>query len=89
MKDYNKIPISYVCYILKIDDKEIYKIGMSNKLKARMRNLRVSFYENINCIKTFEFPCRKEALEFEKQLKIDSHEYHIRGEWYYHINSII
>ena len=82
MRDYNKIPIEYVCYILKIHDKDIYKVGISNKLKARMRNLRVSFYENVECVNEFEFATRKEALEYEKALKENNQQYHIKGEWF-------
>ena len=63
---YSQIPNEHVVYILKIKDKEIYKIGYTNKLSIRLRNLSVSLYEQFDVIKTFRFNTRKESQDAEK-----------------------
>jgi predicted GIY-YIG superfamily endonuclease len=82
MKDYQKMDVKNICYILKINDKEIYKVGVTNKLKARLRNLRVSIYEDVECVNEYEFKSRKDALECERNLKKNNKEHRIKGEWY-------
>ena len=81
MKDYNRIPVSYVCYILKIKDKEIYKVGRSNKLKCRLRNLKVSLYEEFCVLHQFEHATHNEAVIHERLLKTINAPNKIRGEW--------
>ena len=88
MKDYKEIPIKYICYILKIHDKDIFKVGITNRLKARMRNLRVSMYEDVDCVNEYEFNDRQEALNCERMIKKESEKWRIKGEWYTRIEKI-
>ncbi len=82
MKDYYRIPINFQVYIIKIKNKPIYKVGVSNKLKARLRNLKVSIYEEFDILYVFPHNTRQEARSHEQKIKLCNAIYRIRGEWY-------
>jgi len=74
----------YVVYILKIVDKNIYKIGKTNSLKHRLINLKQSIYEEIVIHSVISCQTNTEALLKEKWLQHQLESYRIpsKKEWF-------
>jgi len=79
---YDSIPHEWVIYIIKIKDKDIYKIGRSSKIKYRIRNLRVSIYEDFE-FDVIKMCCRESSIKKERYIKEKLQEFRInKSEWF-------
>lgn len=79
---YRKFEERHTIYILKIQDKNIFKIGRTNKLYWRLKNIRVSLYENSDIYELIDCCCKQNALKKENFVKSQLEKYRLRGEWY-------
>lgn len=80
-KYYQNIPNEYCIYFIKIENKNIFKIGRTNKFKIRLKNLKVSLYEKFS-YEILKCCCRESSIKKEKFLKKELECYNIIGEWY-------
>ena len=81
-KYHNETENQYIVYIIKIQDKNIWKIGKTNKLKYRMINLKQSLYEDFEIYRTIQRGNNEDALKLERYLKRELHSFNIRREWF-------
>lgn len=70
-------------YVYVISDGSNIKIGMSNNVEARLKNLQTSNSSELLVVwKYYTGRCSKEAAKVEKMLHRACKEHHIRGEWF-------
>lgn len=79
---HNETENQYIVYIINIKDKNIWKIGKTNKLKYRLVNLKQSLYEEFEIYKTIRRDNNEDALKLERYIKKELQTYNIRGEWF-------
>jgi len=79
---HNETENQYIVYIIKIQDKNIWKIGKTNKLKYRLINLKQSLYEDFDIYKTIRRDNNEDALKLEGDLKKELQHFNIRREWF-------
>ena len=77
----NNKPI-YHLYVIKIKDKDIYKIGKTNKIKYRLINLRQSLYEEFDIIHLIDCNNNENSLFLERKLHKQLLQYNKKREWY-------
>lgn len=79
---HNETENQYIVYIINIKDKNIWKIGKTNKLKYRLVNLKQSLYEEFEIYKTIRRDNNEDVLKLERYIKKELQTYNIRGEWF-------
>jgi hypothetical protein len=79
---HNETENQYIVYIINIKDKNIWKIGKTNKLKYRLVNLKQSLYEEFEIYKTIRRDNNEDVLKLERYIKKKLQSYNIRGEWF-------
>ena len=82
LKCYYSKPVEHVVYILKITDKDIYKVGKSKRLTHRLYNLKQSLYEPFEVFQLLKFEDAFECSNTEASVKELLKPYNIRGEWF-------
>jgi hypothetical protein len=81
-KYHNENKPVYNLYVIKIKNKNIYKIGKTNKIKYRLINLRQSLYEDFDIIHLIDCNTNDKVLYLERKLKKKLLEYNLIREWY-------
>ena len=81
---YQELDEQHCCYILKIKDMPLYRIGSSNRLQYRIYNLSQSLPFDFYVYRVFHFPNRIEARKWEDSLHdiLKKANCHVRGSWY-------
>ena len=80
---YQSSPIEYVVYVMRIKGKNIFKIGQTNRLKHRLRNLLQGIYEPCHIFCTITTSSNVHARMVEKSLHGVMEEYRLMREWYH------
>ena len=79
---YHQCPIKYVVYVVRIEGKNIFKIGSTNRLQHRLRNLLQGVYEPCHVFATIQVCCAEDARGVEKGLHGVMAQYRLRREWF-------
>lgn len=72
-------------YILKQENSNIIKIGVTNDIKKRLKSVQTG---NPNKIRVYHYEERNNAYEIEAFLKRKFVEYKREGEWYENLNPL-
>jgi len=80
---YKESMASY-CYIIKIDGKDIYKVGKTCRLKYRLINLNQAIYDNWDIYHLISCENNESALAIERRLISQLKDYRLNGkrEWF-------
>jgi hypothetical protein len=81
---YHEIDPNFCCYILKIKDQDLFRIGSTNKLQFRIYNLSQALPFQFFIYRVFHFPTRQQARQFENMLHtiFKKANNHIKHSWY-------
>ena len=83
LKRYHEIEKdNFTVYILKIENKNVFKVGKTNRLKYRLINLRQALYENVDIYRLISCPDSNSAISLERKIQHMLKEYRIRREWF-------
>jgi hypothetical protein len=82
-KKYSESMASY-CYIIKIDGKDIYKVGKTSRLKYRLINLNQALYDNWDIYRLISCEDNHSALATERHLISQLKDFRLNGkrEWF-------
>jgi hypothetical protein len=83
LKRYHEIEKdNFTVYILKIEGKNIFKVGKTNRLKYRLINLRQALYENVDIFSLIPCENSSSAILLERKIQHLLKEFRIRREWF-------
>lgn len=75
--------MGFVYFITNFDHPPIVKIGLTDKPKKRLEELRRESGLKLCIEKLLEFNTRQEALRAEKSFHLKFKSYHFTGEWFF------
>lgn len=71
-----------ILYVLEIKKLETYKIGVTDNLEKRIKQLQTGSPEEITVVNYFEYELPKQAFKIEKILHKKFKKHQTQGEWF-------
>lgn len=69
-------------YLIRAGETDNYKIGISENIEGRIRNIQTSHYEVISIVCSIDFDTRFLALAVEEELHKEYNQFNTIGEWF-------
>jgi len=76
--------MGHFCYVIKIEGKDVFKIGKTNRLKYRLINLNQAIYDNWDIYRLISCEDNESALATERHLISQLKDFRLNGkrEWF-------